>query len=269
MFRFIKDPADFPANPLRHHPDSRNQLPGQRLFNQELRLFVFLAIAPLRRLDRIPIDLVQLIQIAEVIEESRTGIRIGERPSPAFAIGPLNDPSQVGYQVYDRLLPVPINQFRVIGTMNHEEHHRSRAEVEWDTVPNVQIRVTAQGKLQPPLDFVHADFSTRQVALKNLGITPELPGLNDRMQPVHMNDVADARVFLGGFDIRCNKRIDRTVFSILILVSTGPWDADEVARVNDGKDGRYGSAERSQAAALILVSTSVRLESGRVAQPIS
>ena len=43
---------------------SLDQLPWERPFNKKFRLLAFLAVVPVSRLDRIPVNLVQLGEIA-------------------------------------------------------------------------------------------------------------------------------------------------------------------------------------------------------------
>ena len=65
---------------LRLNTDTSDCLPREPLLNQEFGLFPFLAISPLTGLHRVPVDLVQVVQIAPIFKIAGAGIRERECP---------------------------------------------------------------------------------------------------------------------------------------------------------------------------------------------
>lgn len=158
------------------HPDSLNQLPGEELFDQELRLLAFPhhKILPVRRRDCVPI---QHFQLSDVIEEwsiASSCVAVGERPTATLRLSPFDYFSQIRLEMHNRALASRVLQIRVVTFVEQEEHNRPGAEVERnvfsDPGPGMAVHLKL---LKPtPLDLAHSDHRPIHVLANALRIRP-------------------------------------------------------------------------------------------------
>ncbi len=123
----------------RARADALKQRPGERPLDKELRLLALLdpGIAPIPRLDGIPVDLVESHPVAPVLEVPGACIGQGEGPPPV-ALGPVDRFAQAGLQMHDGILATAIREFAMIFPVDHKEHDGARTEIERHAVADME-----------------------------------------------------------------------------------------------------------------------------------
>jgi len=70
------------------YADARHKSPWEPLLDQKLSLFALLMPPPVGGSHRLPIDLIELAQVAPVFKVASPGIRQSERPTQLLALRP-------------------------------------------------------------------------------------------------------------------------------------------------------------------------------------
>src|SRR5450432_3092452 len=119
-----------PRHALRGLPvnnaDSLDQSPWKRLLDQEFRLLPFLneRVSPIGRGDRLPIQHVKLINIAEERCVASARVPIAERPTPYSSAQPFRGGVEIGLKVDDWSLATPISQLWMVFLVKQVKHDR-------------------------------------------------------------------------------------------------------------------------------------------------
>lgn len=92
------------------------------MLNQELRLLAFLALAPVSGVHGVPVNLIELCQVAPIFKVVSSSVRQREGPTSTTLPRPGNRLSQARLQMNNRALPATIDQFGVIRLLDLVEH---------------------------------------------------------------------------------------------------------------------------------------------------
>jgi hypothetical protein len=88
----------------------------------------------------------------------RARVRERKGPAPSVLLCPLDNMTQIGLQMHDRLLAAPIGKFGMVCAVNHKQHNRTRTKIERDISAYVRTLMAGNGKAETALlDAAHAD----------------------------------------------------------------------------------------------------------------
>ena len=187
-----QDFGDMAMDILRAHADTRYELPGAGVLDHELGLPGLFVVAPVARLHRVPVDFVQVRQVAAIFAVGGAGVEDGKCPAAVVLLGPRDGVEHVGFEMDDRLLAAPVLQIGMVGAMDGVEHDRAGGKIEGHTVAHAQIGVAAYGQVAAALGVAtHGDGGAGQSALHGYLMAPEMAVGDDRWQAIDVDNVVD------------------------------------------------------------------------------
>lgn len=145
----LKNFLDRRKMPFVLDPNPFDEIPRHSIVYQELGLLCSLD-SRFREVsvgDRTPVEALELFQRLRERCESVASILGAEGPLDPVRASPLRDAPDAGYQMDNRSLSAAIPQVWVIASMDDEQHHRARTEIERHELPNHATPATIHGDL--------------------------------------------------------------------------------------------------------------------------
>ena len=122
----------------------------------------------------------------------RGGVGQGKCPTPPICVGPIYYRMQVGFKMHDRRLTASIMQFGVVSPTDYIQHYGARAEVKRHVIADIGIRVARHRQLATAFFYVrHPDCRAAYLTTCDCGVAVQAIGIDNRRQPVAMNDVVN------------------------------------------------------------------------------